>query len=81
LRDFKNPQGWNPLRCQSPEMAQKELLAALMANNLMCGVMAQAATQYDVDLERVSFKGTVNVVRQYSNAIGQARNRKLRRPL
>ena len=42
-------------------------------------VMAQAAAQYEVDLERVSFKGALDAVRQYSNPIGQARNRKLRR--
>ena len=44
-------------------------------------VMAQAAAQYEVDLERVSFKGALDAVRQYSNPIGQARNRKLRRQL
>jgi hypothetical protein len=43
--------------------------------------MAQAAAQYEVDLERVSFKGALDAVRQYSNPIGQARNRKLRRQL
>jgi hypothetical protein len=81
LRDLKTTLGLEPLRCQSPEMAQKELLAGLVAHNLMRCVMAQAATQHDVDLERVSFKGTVDAVRQYSHAIGQARNRKLRRQL
>ena len=43
--------------------------------------MAQAVAQHEVDLERVSFKGALDAVRQYSNAIGQARNRKLRRQL
>ena len=62
-------------------MAQKELLAYLVAHNLMRCVMAQAAAQHEVDLERVSFKGALDAVRQYSNAIGQARNQKLRRQL
>jgi len=81
LRDLKTTMGLEQLRCQSPEMAQKELLACLVAHNLMRCVMAQAAAQHEVDLERVSFKGALDAVRQYSNAIGQARNRKLRRQL
>ncbi len=78
---LKTTMGLEQLRCQSPEMAQKELLAYLVAHNLMRCVMAQAAAQHEVDLERVSFKGALDAVRQYSNAIGQARNRKLRRQL
>lgn len=78
LRDLKMTMGMEPLRCHSPAMAQKELLACLVAHNLMRCVMAQAAVQQEVDLERVSFKGTVDAVRQYNNAIGQARNRKVR---
>ena len=81
LRDLKTTMGMEPLRCHSPAMAQKELLAYLVAHNLMRCVMAQAAAQQEVDLERVSFKGALDAVRQYSNAIGQARNRKLRRQL
>ena len=81
LRDLKTTMGLEQLRCQSPEMAQKELLAYLVAHNLMRCVMAQAAAQHEVDLERVSFKGALDAVRQYSNAIGQARNQKLRRQL
>jgi len=81
LRDLKTTMGLEPLRCHSPAMAQKELLAYLIAHNLMRCVMAQAAAQHEVDLERVSFKGALDTVRQYSNAIGQARNRKLRRQL
>jgi Transposase DDE domain len=81
LRDLKTTLGLEQLRCQSPEMAEKELLAYLIAHNLMRCVMAEAAARHEVPLERVSFKGTVDAVRQYSQAIGQARNRKLRRQL
>jgi len=81
LRDLKTTMGMEPLRCHSPAMAQKELLAYLVAYNLVRCLMAQAAAQQEVDLERVSFKGALDALRQYSNAIGQARNRKLRRQL
>jgi Transposase DDE domain len=81
LRDLKTTLGMEQLRCKSPEMAEKELLAYLVAHNLIRCVIAEAATQYSVDLERISFKGTVDALRQYSAAIAQARNRKMRRQL
>jgi Transposase DDE domain len=81
LRDLKTTMGLEQVRCQSPEMAEKELLAGLVAHNLVRCVMGQAAARHEVELERMSFKGTVDAVRQYSQAIGQARNRKLRRQL
>jgi hypothetical protein len=81
LRDLKTTLGMEQLRCKSPDMAEKELLACLAAHNLIRCVMAQAAVQEEVALERISFKGTVDALRQYSNAMAQARNRKLRRQL
>jgi hypothetical protein len=81
LRDLKTTLGMEQLRCKTPDMVEKELLAYLVAHNLIRCVMAQAVARYDVDLERVSFKGTVDAVRQYSAALAQARTRKLRRQL
>ena len=81
LRDLKTTLGMEQLRCQSPGMAEKELLAYLVAHNLMRCVMAEAAARYGADLERVSFKGAVDALRQYSGVIAQARNRKRRRQL
>ncbi len=81
LRDLKTTLGMDQLRCKSPDMAEKELLAYLVAHNLIRCVMAEAVAQYSVDLERISFKGTVDALRQYSAAIAQARNRKMRRLL
>ena len=81
LRDLKTTMGMEQLRCKSPDMAEKELLAYLVAHNLVRCVMAEALAQYSVDLERISFKGTVDALRQYSAAIAQARNRKMRRQL
>ena len=78
LRDLKTTMGMERLRCKSPEMAEKELLAYLVAHNLIRCVMAEAVARYPVDLERVSFKGRVDALRQYSDAIGKARNRKMR---
>jgi hypothetical protein len=81
FRDLKTMMGMESLRCQSPEMAQKELLAYLVAHNLIRCVMAEAVARYQVPLERISFKGSLDALRQYSAAMAQAPNRRLRRAL
>jgi hypothetical protein len=81
LRDLKTTLGMEVLRCKTPDMAEKELLAYLVAHNLIRCVMAAAVARDPVDLERVSFKGSVDALRQYSAAIAQARSRKMRRQL
>jgi hypothetical protein len=69
------------LRCQTPAMAQKEVLAYLVAHNLVRCVIAESVARYRVELERVSFKGTVDALRQYTLAMTQTRSRKKRREL
>jgi hypothetical protein len=81
FRDLKTTMGMEALRCQSPEMAEKELLAYLVAHNLIRCVMAEAVARYQVPLERISFKGSLDALRQDSAAMTQARNKKLRRQL
>ena len=81
LRDLKTTLGMEQLRCKSPDMAEKELLAYLVAHNLIRCLIAEAVARYPVDLERVSFKGSVDALRQYSDAIAKARNPKMRRQL
>ena len=78
LRDLKTTLGMEQLRCQTPDMAEKELLAYLVAHNLVRCLIAEAVATYQVELERVSFKGSVDALRQYSHAISQARNQKMR---
>jgi len=43
--------------------------------------MAQAAKQGDVPLERISFKGTLDALRQFTQAMSQAPSGKKRRQL
>ena len=81
LRDLKTTLGMEVLRCQSPAMSRKEMLAFLIAHNLTRCVMAEAARRHDADLERLSFKGTLDALRQYSAAIAAARNQQLRQQL
>jgi hypothetical protein len=81
LRDVKTTLGLERLRCQSPAMVRKEMLAGLIAHNLIRCVMAEAARVYEAQLERLSFKGTLDALRQYSAVLAQARTQKMRRDL
>ena len=73
--------GMEALRCLSPEMVEKELLAYLGADNLVRCLMAVAVAVAGVEMERLSFKGTVDAVRQYTAAIAGARNQRKRQQL
>jgi hypothetical protein len=81
FRDLKTQMGMEQLRCQTPEMVEKEALAYLVAHNLVRCVIAEATACYRVELERVSFKGTVDGLRQFTQTMAQARSRKRRREL
>ncbi len=81
LRHLKTSMGMEVLRCQSPEMAEKELLAYLVAYNLIRCLMAEAVALAGVEMERLSFKGSVDAVRQYSSAMHNQRGQKRRREL
>ena len=43
--------------------------------------MAQAATEHQAALERLSFKGSLDAVRQFSQAMAQAKSKKKRQQL
>jgi len=75
LRHLKTTMGMELLRCQSPAMAEKELLAYLVAYNLIRCLMAQAVAQAGVAMERLSFKGTVDAVRPFGPAFHGARSK------
>jgi len=78
LRDLKTTMGMEQLRCLSPEMAEKELWMYFIGHNLIRCIMAEAINRFEAELERLSFKGTVDAHRQYSAAMAQARSQKMR---
>ena len=79
--DLKTSMGMEVLRCQSPALLHKELEMFFIAYNLIRSLMGQAAVCNDVAVERLSFKGTVDAVRQFSVAIAQARSQKKQKKL
>jgi hypothetical protein len=78
LDDLKTTLKMEMLRSHSPEMAQKELYARLIVHNLIRCVAAQVASELQVMLEHISFKGTLDALRHFSLAMSQATKKKRR---
>ncbi len=81
LDDLKTTLKMEALRGRSPQMVQKELYSRLIAHNLLRCLMSQAAADRDVPLERISFKGSLDAVRHFAQAMARARSGKKRRRL
>lgn len=81
LDDLKTTLGMHTLSCKSPAMARKEMFMHLIAHNVVRYTMIQAAVQYGRELERISFKGTLDALRQFTQAMAQARSKRKRQHL
>ena len=81
LNDLKTTLGMDTFRCKTPEMVQKEAYMYLIAHNLIRYTMAVAASTYEVPISRISFKGSIDALRQFSNAMSQARSLRRRQDL
>ena len=66
FRDIKTTLGMDVLRCGSPELVQKEIWMQVFGYNLVRALMLEAALTYSVPLDRLSFKGTVDTLRQWT---------------
>jgi len=60
------------LRCQSPEMIRREVLLQGIAYNLIRCLMQRSAHLHRVALERISFKGSLDTLRQWTSVIAAA---------
>jgi hypothetical protein len=65
LRDIKQTLGMDVLRCQSPAMVEKEIVMHALAYNLIRALMQDIAQSYGLGVSRISFKGTVDALRQW----------------
>jgi hypothetical protein len=75
FREIKIHLHMDVLRCKTPHMIERELRMHWIAYNLVRCVMQKAALTHDVDLGRVSFKGTLDTVRQFANALHGAEDK------
>jgi hypothetical protein len=73
LRSIKDVLQMDVLRCKSPEMVEKEIWMHLLAYNLIRGVMAKAAEAHDKQPRRLSFKGTLQTMTAFQDALRWAK--------
>src|SRR5271166_5414691 len=69
FRQIKTMLGMDVLHCLTPRMVLKELAMHRIAYNLIRALMQRAALTYDVDLERISFKGSLDSLHHFADAI------------
>lgn len=81
FRHLKTTLGMERLHCLTPRMLHKELEMYFIAYNLLRALMVEAAALYDVPVEQISFKGTVDATVEYSQALLRARSQKAQREL
>lgn len=79
FRQIKNLLGLDVLRCMSPAMVRKELLMHLVAYNLIRALMQRASLIYHVPLGRLSFKGTLDSLHRFADALHAAQAKPTRR--
>lgn len=60
------------LRCQSPAMIEKEVILHQIAYNLVRALMQRSAHGHDLPLGRLSFRGSLDALRQWSGVIAAA---------
>ena len=75
LRSIKDVLQMDVLRCESPEMVEKEIWMHILAYNLIRDVMAKAAQAHDKRPRQMSFKGTLQAITAFQEACGEHRQR------
>jgi hypothetical protein len=65
FRDIKQTLGMDVLRCQTPAMVEKEIVMHALAYNLIRALMQDIAQSHDLSVSQISFKGTVDALRQW----------------
>jgi hypothetical protein len=64
LRDIKITMGMDILRCKTPDMVHKELIMYMIAYNLIRALLLQSCLIMQVQMDRLSFKGALAILRQ-----------------
>ena len=69
IRDFKISLQMDVLRCKTPELVRKEIWTHILAYNLIRTIMAQAASQHQLQPREISFKGTIQTLQAFQPLI------------
>lgn len=81
LDDLKTTLQMEFLRGRTPEMVRKEFYTRLIAHNLLRCIMAEAAREHAVELDRISFKGALDGLRHFTHATACAPTKAKRKDL
>lgn len=73
FRDIKTTMGLDILRCRTPEMIRKEILMYFIAYNCIRRLMYEAAEEADIEVRVVSFKGSVQALRNWEPHLNQVK--------
>jgi hypothetical protein len=73
LRSIKDVLQMDVLRCKTPEMVEKEIWMHLLAYNLIRGLAAMAAEAHDKQPRLLSFKGALQTMTAFQDAMRHAR--------
>lgn len=81
FRDIKVTLGLDVLRCKTPEMVEKEIAMHAVTYNAVRAIMQEAAATHHAPLERLSFKGTVDTLREWASIFSSEKPRRRREQL
>lgn len=76
FREIKQTLSLDILRCQKQAMIEKEMCMHAIAYNLVRAVMRDVAVDYNISLEALSFKGTLDAIRMWREEFRHCRNNK-----
>jgi hypothetical protein len=76
FRDIKTTMGMDILRCKIPSMVRKEIAMHFIVYNCIRCLIMEASTRHNTDVKRMSFKGSLQALRQWEPNINNAKNSK-----
>lgn len=65
FRDIKTTMDMDVLRCKTPQMIRKEIVMHLIVYNAIRQIMLESAEYSKTELRRVSFKASIQAIRQW----------------
>jgi hypothetical protein len=78
LRNLKITLQMDHLSCQNPDNLEREIRLHFLVHNLVRRLMLEAARRHHVQLDRLSFAGSLAVARRYGEALLQTRSKQQR---
>jgi hypothetical protein len=79
FRDIETTIGLDVLQCQTPEMIRKEILMHFIPYNCIRRLMFEAAEKIEMEVRLVSFKGSLQAIRNWEPHLNHERVSKAER--